>query len=178
MSRIGKLKIPKVKGVEVCEIQGGFSVKGPRGVLEVPTNSLVELEEDSEAWSVRPTASCHPRFWGLYNRLLANAVQGVSVGFSKQLELIGTGYRAVMEGSKLKLTIGFSHPVYIEKEEGIQFEIPQPTKVKITGARKELVGRIAAEIRDLRPPEPYHGKGIRYEGEVIPLKVGKSTSKK
>jgi large subunit ribosomal protein L6 len=180
MSRIGKKIIPKESGVEVSQdtSTGVLSVKGPKGALQIPTENRVRLIEEEKHFALELLDLKKPQFWGLYNRLLANAIQGVKDFFVKDLELIGTGYRAALENKALKLTIGFSHPVLVQPEEGVSFETPQPTRVKVLGIQKDLVGRVAAEIRDLRPPEPYHGKGIRYLGEKIALKVGKSTAKK
>jgi large subunit ribosomal protein L6 len=151
------------------------TVKGPKGELSqiVPREMLVDLSDDVITVR-RPTESAtHRSLHGLTRTLIANMVEGVTNGFEKRLEIVGVGYRASLKGSALEMLVGFSHPVLIEPPEGIVFEVPQPTTVIVKGTDKQAVGEIAAEIRRLRPPEPYKGKGIRYEGEYVQRKVGK-----
>lgn len=177
MSRIGKRPIPVPAGVEV-EIEGlTVRVKGPRGHLERTLRPEVRiLREESNVLKVEPvndSRMAHQQ-WGLWRTLIANMVEGVSTGFQKQLELAGVGYRASKQGANLTLTVGYSHPVNIEPPEGIEFEVPNATNVIVRGYDKEKVGQVAAQIRSVRPPEPYKGKGIHYLGERIRRKVGKT----
>lgn len=180
MSRIGKKILPVKEGVSIEKTQseGSWLVKGPHGEIVLNTEGRVSIEKQAEGWSVVPLVQVDKKFWGLYNRLFSNAIEGVSSWIQRELDLIGTGYKAILEKKALKLFIGFSHPHVIEPPEGIHFEVLQPTRIRVVGIQKDLVGRVAAEIRDLRPPEPYHGKGIRYVGEKVVLKAGKSGSKK
>jgi large subunit ribosomal protein L6 len=155
------------------------TIKGAKGSLtqEIPSDITVELE-DGQLMVSRPSDNKqHRAFHGLSRALIANMVEGVTNGFEKKLELVGVGYRAQMQGSKLVLSIGFSHPVEIEAPEGIQFEVPAVTKITVKGIDKQLVGNTAAHIRAIRKPEPYKGKGIKYENETIRRKAGKSGGK-
>jgi large subunit ribosomal protein L6 len=175
MSRIGRAPIPLPSSVTFDYDNAFVTVKGPNGLLSqnVPREMLVECA-DGVITVRRPTESAtHRSLHGLTRTLIANMVEGVTNGFEKRLEIVGVGYRASLKGSALEMLIGFSHPVQIEAPEGIVFEVPQPTTVVVKGADKQVVGEIAAEIRRLRPPEPYKGKGIRYEGEHVQRKVGK-----
>ena len=185
MSRIGKQPIVVPGGVEVKIGADEAHVKGPKGTLQVPLHPLTEVSQESEVISVEvkePENRQQRALWGLTRALLANAVQGVSTGFEKSLVVVGVGYRADMKGKNLDLALGFSHPVAVEAPQGIEFSIDNPPSdidqaqaiVKISGADKELVGRTAANIRNLRPPEPYKGKGIRYSDEYVRRKAGKA----
>lgn len=176
MSRIGKAPIPVPSGVEFA-ISGDavVTVKGPKGELtqRVPREMIVERADDTITVR-RPTDSAtHRSLHGLTRTLIANMVTGVTTGFEKRLEIVGVGYRAGLKGTNLEVLVGYSHPVVVEPPAGIEFETPQPTVVLVKGIDKQLVGEIAAEIRRLRPPEPYKGKGIRYAGEYVQRKVGK-----
>jgi large subunit ribosomal protein L6 len=175
MSRIGKKPIPVPTGVNVTIEPEVVRVAGPRGDLEERKNRSIEVRQDGEEILVtRPTDRAeHRALHGLTRSLIANMVTGVTEGFTKTLEIQGVGYRAVMKGSDLELALGYSHPVPIKAPQGIEFEVPQPTRVIIKGNSKQQVGEIAAVIRKQRPPEPYKGKGIRYEGEYVARKVGK-----
>lgn len=176
MSRIGKQPIPVPSGVEV-QIDGStVTVKGPKGVLTQTFRKEMSITLDDGAVHVaRPSDErMHRALHGLTRSLLANMVTGVSDGFSKSLEIVGVGYRAELKGSDIQLALGFSHPVLIKGEPNITFEVPVPTKITIRGIDKQRVGQIAAEIRGWRPPEPYKGKGIRYEGEHVRRKLGKT----
>ncbi|MPZ50939.1 MAG: 50S ribosomal protein L6 [Dehalococcoidia bacterium] len=175
MSRIGKMPIP-VPGSVKIDIDGvKVSVSGPKGTLSREIRPEVRLhQEDGTLVVTRPSDSPRDRaMHGLTRALLANMVIGVDAGFRKTLELVGVGYRAQMGGAKLTLALGFSHPVEIEPPEGITFTVEGP-RIHIDGIDKELVGQVAADIRKLRPPEPYLGKGVRYQGEFVRRKAGKS----
>lgn len=176
MSRIGKQPIPVPSGVEV-QIDGStVRVKGPKGELSSTFNEDMKIElEDGLVTVTRPSDNrTHRSLHGLTRTLIANMVTGVSEGFSKNLEIIGVGYRAQLKGSDLELALGFSHPVIVKGEPGITFEVPAPTKITVSGIDKQRVGQVASEIRDFRPPEPYKGKGVRYEGEYVRRKLGKT----
>jgi large subunit ribosomal protein L6 len=175
MSRIGKKPIPVPTGVNVTIEPEVVRVAGPRGDLEERKNRSIEVRQEGEELLVtRPTDRAeHRALHGLTRSLIANMVTGVTDGFTKTLEIQGVGYRAVMKGSDLELALGYSHPVPIKAPQGIEFEVPIPTRVVIKGNSKQQVGEIAAVIRKQRPPEPYKGKGIRYEGEYVARKVGK-----
>ena len=175
MSRIGKKPIPVPASVSVKIDPEEVHVTGPRGALSerVPRDISIE-EEDGQLLVKRPTdRGEHRALHGLTRSLVANMVEGVTEGFTKTLEIQGVGYRAQLKGKNLELALGYSHPVSIAAPEGIEFEVPQPTRVIVKGISKQLVGEIAANIRKQRPPEPYKGKGIRYEGEYVARKVGK-----
>jgi large subunit ribosomal protein L6 len=175
MSRIGKRPIEIPVGVTVMVDPGRVTVHGPKGELrqQIPTRMLIKLEEGTLTVD-RPTERGEDRsLHGLTRTLIANMVEGVTSGFEKKLEIQGVGYRATLSGSNLELAVGYSHSVRIEPREGISFEVPVPTQVVVRGIDKQLVGQTAAEIRKVRPPEPYKGKGIRYEGEFVRRKVGK-----
>ena len=175
MSRIGKKPIPVPTGVNVTIEPEVVRVAGPRGDLEERKNRSIEVRQEGEEILVtRPTDRAeHRALHGLTRSLIANMVTGVTDGFTKTLEIQGVGYRAVMKGSDLELALGYSHPVPIKAPQGIEFEVPVPTRVIVRGISKQQVGEIAAIIRKQRPPEPYKGKGIRYEGEYVQRKVGK-----
>jgi large subunit ribosomal protein L6 len=175
MSRIGKKPIPVPTGVNVTIEAEVVRVAGPRGDLQERKNRSIEVRQDGEELLVtRPTDRAeHRALHGLTRSLIANMVTGVTEGFTKTLEIQGVGYRAVMKGSDLELALGYSHPVPIKAPQGIEFEVPIPTRVIIKGNSKQQVGEVAAVIRKQRPPEPYKGKGIRYEGEYVARKVGK-----
>ncbi len=175
MSRIGKKPIPVPGSVTVSVEPELVRVAGPRGTLEERKSRDIDVQvNDGEIVVTRPTDRAdHRALHGLTRTLVANMVEGVTTGFSKTLEIQGVGYRAQLKGRNLELALGYSHPVSIEAPEGIEFEVPQPTRVIVKGISKQLVGEIAANIRKQRPPEPYKGKGIRYEGEYVARKVGK-----
>ena len=176
MSRIGKQPIPVPSGVEVTIDGATVTVKGPKGTLTQSFSEEMALKLEDGVLSVeRPSDERHHRaLHGLTRSLLANMVTGVSEGFAKNLEIVGVGYRAEMVGSDLKMALGFSHPVLITAEPGIVFEVPAPTKITVRGIDKQRVGQVASEIRGWRPPEPYKGKGVRYEGEYVRRKLGKT----
>jgi large subunit ribosomal protein L6 len=162
-------------GVTVAIEPESVSVKGPKGELSERIPRDIEVAHDGERLVVsRPTdRGEHRALHGLTRSLVANMVQGVTAGYEKRLEIQGVGYRAQMKGKNIELAVGYSHPVPIEAPQGIEFEVPQPTRIVVKGISKQQVGEIAAIIRKQRPPEPYKGKGIRYEGEYVARKVGK-----
>ena len=176
MSRIGKQPIPVPSGVDVKIDGRTVTVKGPKGELsQTFTDILTIALEDGELLVTRPDESRTARsLHGLTRTLLANMVAGVSAGFSKNLEIVGVGYRAAMKGKDIELQLGYSHPVLVTAEPGITFEVPQPTRITVLGIDKQRVGQVAADIRKWRKPEPYKGKGIRYEGEHVRRKLGKA----
>jgi large subunit ribosomal protein L6 len=175
MSRIGKRPIEVPAGVTVSVDPGRVQVAGPLGTLqqEVPQRMTIE-HEDGVILVTRPTERGDDRaLHGLTRTLIANMVEGVTKGFEKRLEIQGVGYRAALKGTDLELQVGYSHPIVVKPRTGISFEVPAPTQVIVKGTDKQQVGQTAAEIRKVRPPEPYKGKGIRYEGEFVRRKVGK-----
>lgn len=177
MSRIGKKPISIPDGVDITiEEENKVTVKGPKGKLVKKIPSCLEIKrDDGQLLVLRPSDKKeHRSLHGLGRTLLANMVEGVSQGFNKKLELVGVGYRAAKQGENLVLNVGYSQPVNFVPEEGITIEVPAPTKITILGIDKEIVGDTAAKIRRIRPPEPYKGKGIKYEGEHIRRKVGKA----
>ena len=175
MSRIGKKPIPVPSSVTVTVEPEVVRVAGPRGTLQERKSRAIEVRQEGEELLVtRPTdRSEHRALHGLTRSLVANMVEGVTTGFTKTLEIQGVGYRAQLRGRDLELALGYSHPVPIKAPEGIEFEVPQPTRVIVKGNSKQQVGEVAAIIRKQRPPEPYKGKGVRYEGEYVARKVGK-----
>ena len=179
MSRIGKQPIAIPAGVTINIDNNFVCVKGPKGELSRQINKDMNLEiQDGTLTVTRPTdEKLHRSMHGLSRTLIANMVVGVTQGYSKTLEIAGVGYRAAKAGSNLNLTLGFSHPVVIEPPTGITIEVPAPNKIIINGINKEEVGAMAAKIRSLREPEPYKGKGIKYEGEIIRRKAGKAGGK-
>lgn len=176
MSRIGKMPVTLPSGVDVKVDGTQVTVKGSKGELSREFTDRVSFTMDDGVISVgreddtRESRALH----GLSRALLANMVAGVSEGFSKVLEIQGVGYRASLKGSDIELLVGFSHPVNVKAPKGITFEVPEPTRIVVSGIDKELVGQVAADIRKVRPPEPYKGKGIRYSGEYVRRKAGKA----
>jgi large subunit ribosomal protein L6 len=176
MSRIGKLPIPVPTGVDVAIEGQNVTVKGPKGTLShVVAEPITVAQEDGALQVVRPdeervSKSLH----GLSRTLIANMVTGVTAGYVKNLEIVGTGYRVTAKGSDLEFALGFSHPVVVAAPEGISFKVETPTRFAVEGIDKQKVGEVAANIRKLRKPDPYKGKGVRYQGEVIRRKAGKT----
>ncbi|MDD2234403.1 MAG: 50S ribosomal protein L6 [Desulfitobacteriaceae bacterium] len=180
MSRIGKLPIGIPSGVDV-QIEGNvITVKGPKGSLTREWHPAINIiQENQQMLVTRPDDEpLHRSLHGLTRTLVANMVEGVTKGYTKGLDLVGVGYRAAKQGNKLVLTIGKSHPVEMIPYEGLEVEVPAPTKILIKGINKETVGAFAAVVRKQRPPEPYKGKGIKYENEVVRRKAGKAGAKK
>lgn len=185
MSRVGKQPISVPGGVDVKLGSGQAQVKGPKGELQVPLNESVNVGQEGSELTVtvkNPEDRKQRALWGLTRALLANAVTGVSEGFQRDLVVVGVGYRAEIKGKNLDMSLGFSHPVVVEAPSGIEFVVEgapagiesAQALVKVTGPDKELVGRTAANIRSIRPPEPYKGKGIRYSDEYVRRKAGKA----
>jgi large subunit ribosomal protein L6 len=175
MSRIGRKPIPVPSTVTVSISPELVTVNGPRGELQERIHRDITVAQDGEELVVtRPTdRGEHRALHGLTRSLVANMVEGVTEGFQKTLEIQGVGYRAQLKGRDLELALGYSHAVPVKAPDGIEFEVPQPTRIVVKGISKQLVGEVAANIRKQRPPEPYKGKGIRYEGEYVARKVGK-----
>jgi large subunit ribosomal protein L6 len=175
MSRIGKQPIAVPDGVEITIEPDLVKVKGPKGELQERVSTEISVaQENGEIVVTRSTdRGEHRALHGLTRSLIANMVEGVTNGFEKRLEIQGVGYRAQLQGKKLVLALGYSHPVEVNAPDGIDFEVPQPTRITVRGISKQVVGEVAANIRKQRPPEPYKGKGIRYEGEYVARKVGK-----
>jgi large subunit ribosomal protein L6 len=175
MSRIGRRPIELPAGVTVSVDPGRVMVAGPLGTLEQQVPARMQIEQSDGVINVaRPTERGEDRaLHGLTRTLIANMVEGVTKGFEKRLEIQGVGYRAALRGTDLELSVGYSHAIVIKPRQGITFEVPVPTQVVVKGTDKQVVGQTAAEVRAVRPPEPYKGKGIRYEGEYVRRKVGK-----
>jgi large subunit ribosomal protein L6 len=176
MSRIGRLPIPVPSGVDVTIDGSSVIVKGPKGTLSrVVHPDMTVTREEATLVVARPSEQkSHKQLHGLTRSLVNNMVVGVTTGYRKGLEITGVGYRAVLVGRKLQLSLGYSHPIEIDPPEGISFEVENPTKLAVVGIDKELVGQVAATVRAKRKPEPYKGKGVRYAGEVIRRKAGKA----
>jgi large subunit ribosomal protein L6 len=175
MSRIGRRPIEIPSGVTVSVEPGRVAVAGPLGTLQQAVPQRMRIEHGDATVSVRrPTERGEDRaLHGLTRTIIANMVEGVTKGFEKRLEIQGVGYRAQLKGTDLELSVGYSHPVTVKPRTGVSFEVPTPTQIVVKGTDKQVVGQTAAEIRKVRPPEPYKGKGIRYEGEYVRRKVGK-----
>ena len=176
MSRIGRKPIPLPEGVQVTIEGAKVKVAGPLGELarEFHRDMIIE-QEDSQLVVKRPSdRRQHRSLHGLTRSLLINMVQGVYKGFTRALDIVGVGYRAELHGTRLQLALGYSHPILVVPPQGIKFEVPDPTRIVISGIDKELVGEVAAKVRSYRPPEPYKGKGVRYQGEHVRRKAGKA----
>lgn len=178
MSRIGKKPVPIGSGVKVTKTAQQVVVKGPKGELSARVHDDIGFEiKDNEVVLTRKSDAKEVRsLHGLWRALVANMVTGVTEGYSRKLELVGVGYKAEMKGKKLQLSLGFSHPILFAAPETIKIETPTPTNIAISGIDKQLVGQVAAKIRSFRPPEPYKGKGVKYEGEYIRRKAGKAAA--
>jgi large subunit ribosomal protein L6 len=176
MSRVGKQPVVVPKGVDVKIEKGLVRVKGPKGSLEIRTHPAMKVVMEGDVVAVqRPSdLGFHRGLHGTTRMLIANMVKGVTEGFSKDLEIHGVGYRAQLEGNKLTMNLSMSHPAVYEPPEGITIEVPDPTRIRVTGIDKQKVGQVAAEIRAIDPPEPYKGKGVRYVGEYVRRKAGKA----
>ncbi|MFH0826931.1 MAG: 50S ribosomal protein L6 [Candidatus Omnitrophota bacterium] len=176
MSRIGKKPIAIPKDVKVEVRDGSVFVEGPKGKLNQPFSDriTIEIKEDQVLVKRSLDTKMDRSLHGLYRALIANMIKGVTTGYVKEMEIIGVGFKASVQGSRLNMQLGFSHPVQISIPEGIKIETPKPTQIVVSGIDKELVGRMATEIRAVYPPEPYKGKGIRFVGEYVKKKVGKA----
>ena len=176
MSRIGKKPVAAPKGVTVSVAGQTVTAKGPKGELKFVVNDLCTVALDGDKVAVAPVdkeSKDSRAQWGMSRTMIANLMTGVTAGYTRKLELVGVGYRAALKGTALNLQLGFSHDIEFPAPKGIKFETPKPTEIIISGIDKQLVGETAAKIRSLRPPEPYQGKGVRYEGEFIFRKEGK-----
>ena len=178
MSRIGRAPVPIPSGVKITQDGPRLAVEGPKGTLAFTIPPSISVSVDGQTLQVQRSGDERSQraLHGLTRALVANMVQGVSSGFSKELEIVGVGYRAQLQGKALVLQVGFSHPVALPIPEGLTVEVPKPTSVLVKGADKQLVGQFAATIRSVAPPEPYKGKGIKYAGEVIRRKAGKAAT--
>jgi large subunit ribosomal protein L6 len=179
MSRIGSAPVEVPAGVEVRLAAGLVSVKGPKGQLEVPVSErLTVKQEDGKVLVERSSDHRNDRAQhGLARSLIANAVTGVTQGFERSLEIRGVGFRCQMKGKQLELNLGYSHPVTVDPPAGVTLAAPEPTRIVVSGIDKQLVGQVAANIRAVRPPDSYHGKGVRYQGEEVRLKPGKAAAR-
>ncbi len=178
MSRIGKKPVAIPKGVTVQVSDGVMKVKGPKGELSATLHRDISVEVKPEEANIKVngTDNFHNALHGLWRSLVNNMVSGTTKGYEKKLEIVGVGYRAEMKGSNVQLTLGFSHPILFKPPEGIKIETPSPTAIIISGMDKQLVGQIASKLRSFRPPEPYKGKGVKYENEYIRRKAGKAAA--
>lgn len=178
MSRVGRKPIPIVKGVQITQKDGLITVRGPKGELfaRVHPNITVDVSQSEVVVTRRSDEKEQRALHGLWRALIQNMVAGVTNGYAKKLEIVGVGYRAEMKGKKLQLMVGYSHPIVFGPPEGITLETPTQTNIIVSGIDKQLVGLVAAKIRSFRPPEPYKGKGIKYEGEYIRRKAGKAAA--
>jgi len=173
MSRVGKKPIPVPKGVKIA-CDGAIKVEGPKGKLEVPLPEGVRIEQEGATLEVKRDADSYAALHGLTRALLANAVTGVSTGFTREMDIVGIGYRAEVKGDVIVFTLGYSHPIEFLLPKGIDCKIEKQTHLVLSGIDRQQLGQVAANIRSLRPPEPYKLKGIRYTGEVLRKKVGKT----
>ncbi len=178
MSRIGKKPVPLLKGIKFEKKDGKVKISGPKGDLTVTVPSSLGVEvKDNEIVVSRSSDSKEERaLHGTWRAHINNMVRGVSEGFQRKLEIVGVGYKAEVKGKKIQLTLGYSHPILFVPPPGIKIDIPQPTNILISGIDKQLVGQVAAKLRSFRPPEPYKGKGVKYEGEYIRRKAGKAAA--
>jgi large subunit ribosomal protein L6 len=179
VSRVGKKPVPITKGVKIEKSNGTVKVKGPKGELsvEVKPDISVTIHEEEVVLDRPSDSRQHKSMHGLYRALIESMIIGVTTGYQKKLEIVGVGYRAELKGKKLSLQLGYSHPILFSVPPEITVEIPAPTQIIISGIDKQLVGQVAAKIRSMRPAEPYKGKGIKYEGEYIRRKAGKTAAK-
>lgn len=178
MSRVGRKPISIVKGVSITKKDDAILVKGPKGELSatVHPDITVDVNQSEVLVSRHADDGAHRALHGLWRALIQNMVNGVTQGYSQKLEIVGVGYRAEMRGKKLQLMLGFSHPILFGPPDGIMIEAPTQTSIMVSGIDKQLVGLVAAKIRSFRPPEPYKGKGVKYEGEYIRRKAGKAAA--
>jgi large subunit ribosomal protein L6 len=178
VSRIGRKPIPAVKGIKIDKKEGLLKVTGPKGELsaKIPASISLEITETEivvkRATDLKTDRTLH----GTWRALLNNMIKGVSEGFQKKLEIVGVGYKAELKGKKIQLALGYSHPILFEPPANIKLETPAPTNIVVSGIDKQLVGQVAAKLRSFRPPEPYKGKGVKYEGEYIRRKAGKAAA--
>lgn len=178
MSRIGRKPVSIVKGVKIEKKDGAIKITGPKGELSarIPSTLVVDVKDD-QLLITRPSDEKKMKaLHGTWRALINNMMKGVTDGFQKKLEIVGVGYKAEVKGKKIQLALGYSHPILFEPPKGIKVEVPIPTNILISGIDKQLVGQVAAKLRSFRPPEPYKGKGVKYEGEYIRRKAGKAAA--
>ena len=178
MSRIGRKPIPALKGIKIEKKDGVLKVVGPKGELSarIPSSISLEVKENEILVTRSSDLKSERALHGTWRALVNNMVKGVSEGFQKKLEIVGVGYKAELKGKKVQLALGYSHPILFEPPANIKVETPAPTNIVVTGIDKQLVGQVAAKLRSFRPPEPYKGKGVKYEGEYIRRKAGKAAA--
>ncbi len=178
MSRIGRKPIPAVKGVKIERAGELLKVKGPKGELSAkfPASLALEVNETEILVTRSSDVKSQRALHGTWRALINNLVKGVSDGFQRKLEIVGVGYKAELKGKRLQLSLGYSHPIIFAAPEGIKIEVPAPTAILVSGIDKQLVGQVASKIRSFRPPEPYKGKGVKYEGEFVRRKAGKAAA--
>ena len=178
MSRIGRRPVPVIKGIKIEKKDGTIKVSGPKGELSasIPFSIAVEVKDNEVVLTRSSDEKAQKALHGTWRALINNMVKGVSEGFQKRLEIVGVGYKAEAKGKKIQLALGFSHPILFAPPAGIKVEVPQPTNMIVSGIDKQLVGQVAAKLRSFRPPEPYKGKGVKYEGEYIRRKAGKAAA--
>lgn len=178
MSRIGRKPVPVVKGVTVARMEGNLKVTGPKGELtaHIPDTIGIEIKDGEVHVSRSSDEKSQKALHGTWRAHIANMINGVNTGFQRKLEIVGVGYKAEMKGKKLQLTLGYSHPILFAPPAGIKIETPIPTNILISGIDRQLVGQVASKLRSFRPPEPYKGKGVKYEGEYIRRKAGKAAA--
>jgi large subunit ribosomal protein L6 len=176
VSRIGKKPVAIPKGVTVQVSDGAVKVKGPKGELSAKLHQAISIDVSGEEAVVKVRGNSFDAVHGLWRALLNNMVNGVTKGFEKKLEIVGVGYRAEMKGSNIQMILGFSHPILFRPPQGVKIETPSPTSVVISGMDRQLVGQVAAKLRGFRPPEPYKGKGVKYEKEYVRRKAGKAAA--
>ncbi len=176
MSRIGKKPVAIPKGVTVQVSDGAVKVKGPKGEISAKLHQAVSIEVGGEEALVKVRGNSFDAVHGLWRALLNNMVTGVTQGFERKLEIVGVGYRAEMKGSNIQMILGFSHPILFRPPQGVKIQTPSPTSIVISGIDRQLVGQVAAKLRSFRPPEPYKGKGVKYENEFVRRKAGKAAA--
>jgi large subunit ribosomal protein L6 len=178
VSRIGRKPVPIAKGVKVQLTDGRIKIAGPKGELSaaVPPSIAIDIKQDEILLTRSSDIKAQVALHGTWRALINNMIKGVSEGFVRKLEIVGVGYKAEVKGKKIQFALGYSHPILFEAPAGIKIEIPAPTNVTISGIDKQLVGQVAAKLRSFRPPEPYKGKGVKYEGEYIRRKAGKAAA--
>ncbi len=178
MSRIGKRPVAVSKGIKIDKKDGKIKISGPKGELSaaMPSSIAIDIKENEIVLTRSSDVKLQKALHGTWRALISNMVKGVSEGFQRKLEIVGVGYKAELKGKKLQLALGYSHPILFEPPAGIKVEVPQPTNMIVSGIDKQLVGQVAAKLRSFRPPEPYKGKGVKYEGEYIRRKAGKAAA--
>ena len=178
MSRIGRKPVPYPKGIRIEKMDGTITVMGPKGQLSahIPSTIGVEVDDNEIVLTRSSEIKSEKALHGTWRALVSNMVKGVSEGYQKKLEIVGVGYKAELKGKKIQLVLGYSHPILFDPPVGIKLEVPHPTNIVVSGIDKHLVGQVASKLRSFRPPEPYKGKGVKYEGEYVRRKAGKAAA--